>query len=197
MTTIKVILIGEPGVGKTSIIKVSTGEEFNESENPNLSVSFYLKKINLGNKQYNLELWDTIGQENLRVINALFYNNSRIVIFVYDITSKKSFNNLKSFWINEIKQQIGDSGYVKAIIGNKIDLYLKEEVNEEEAENLAKEINGKFFRMSAKVHDSEKMEKFFEELLSDYEKLNIKEENNRITLTSEQNFNNKTNKKCC
>ena len=197
MTTIKVILIGEPGVGKTSIIKVSTGEEFNESENPNLSVSFYLKKINLGNKQYNLELWDTIGQENLRVINALFYNNSRIVIFVYDITNKKSFNNLKSFWINEIKQQIGDSGYVKAIIGNKIDLYLKEEVNEEEAENLAKEINGKFFRMSAKVHDSEKMEKFFEELLSDYEKLNIKEENNRITLTSEQNFNNKTNKKCC
>ena len=197
MTTIKVILIGESGVGKTSIIRVSNGEQFNEDEHSNLSVSFYRKQMNFENKSYTLELWDTIGQENLRVINTLFYNNSRIVIFVYDITSKESFNNL-SFWIEEVKKQIGNNGYVKAIIGNKIDLYLKEAVNEEEAENLAKEINAKFYRMSAKEDDKKKIEKFFEELICEYIKLNIKEDDSRISLTEDKAFNKKTkSKKCC
>ena len=159
MTTIKVILIGESGVGKTSIIRVSNGEQFNEFEQSNLSVSFYRKEMIFENKMYILELWDTIGQENLRVINTLFYNNSRIVIFVYDITNQESFKNLR-FWINEVKHQIGNSGYVKAIIGNKIDLYLKEAVNEEEAEILAKEINAKFVRMSAKEDDQKKLKYF-------------------------------------
>ena len=197
MTTIKVILIGESGVGKTSIIRVSNGEQFNEDEHSNLSVSFYRKQMNFENKSYTLELWDTIGQENLRVINTLFYNNSRIVIFVYDITSKESFNNL-SFWIEEVKKQIGNNGYVKAIIGNKIDLYLKEAVNEDEAENLAKEINAKFYRMSAKEDDKKKIEKFFEELICEYIKLNIKEDDSRISLTEDKAFNKKTkSKKCC
>ena len=195
MTTIKVILIGESGVGKTSIIRVSNGEQFNEVEQSNLSVSFYRKEMIFENKMYTLELWDTIGQENLRVINTLFYNNSRIVIFVYDITNQESFKNLR-FWINEVKHQIGNSGYVKAIIGNKIDLYLKEAVNEEEAEILAKEINAKFVRMSAKEDDQKKIEIFFEELLCEYNKLNVKEDNSRINLTGDKTFNNKK-KKCC
>ena len=195
MTTIKVILIGESGVGKTSIIRVSNGEQFNEFEQSNLSVSFYRKEMIFENKMYILELWDTIGQENLRVINTLFYNNSRIVIFVYDITNQESFKNLR-FWINEVKHQIGNSGYVKAIIGNKIDLYLKEAVNEEEAEILAKEINAKFVRMSAKEDDQKKIEIFFEELLCEYNKLNVKEDNSSINLTGDKTFNNKK-KKCC
>ena len=89
--------------------------------------------------KYILDLWDTIGQENLRTMNKLFYNNSRIVIFVYDITSRESFEDL-NYWINEVSSQLGDEDIIRGIIGNKIDLYLQEAVNDNDVEKLTKKI---------------------------------------------------------
>ena len=77
--------------------------------------------------KYSLEIWDTIGQEKLRSINKLFYKNSKIVIFVYDITKLDSYNDLQ-MWAKEIDTELGLENVIKGVVGNKIDLYLEEKV---------------------------------------------------------------------
>ena len=101
----KVVLIGESGVGKTSIINRYTHNKFNESETITIGASFIAKTILL--KDYNqsikFEIWDTAGQEKYRSLAKVFYKNAAVCVLVYDITRKNSFEALKNYWINEIK----------------------------------------------------------------------------------------------
>ena len=136
---LKVILVGNAWVGKTNLIKVTIGRPFEENSSVTLNVSFLTKKMKIDDKYYNLYIWDTVGSEKLRAMTNLFYKNSKIVIFVYDITDEQSFNDI-ALWVNEVKSQIGDN-FVKGIIGNKNDLYENEKVNEIEAEKYAKSID--------------------------------------------------------
>ena len=163
---VKVILIGNASVGKTNLIKVTTGGAFDENEEATLKVSYLEKKMKIGDKEYNLFLWDTIGNERLRSMTNLFFKNSKIVIFVYDITEKSSFDGIKDYWAPEVKNQIGDN-IVKGLVGNKTDLYLKEKVKEEEAEEYAKSINA-FFRTTSAKNEPKGLECFLEELLKEY-----------------------------
>ena len=133
---IKVILIGETGTGKTSLINTSIGLEFQEKFEPTQSSSIVPKKMKINNKEYTINLWDTIGQEQYRALNKIFMKGAKIVIFVYDITSKKTFDEL-DFWFDNTKEVLGDSP-ILAIIGNKTDLYFNEEVKEEMADEYAK-----------------------------------------------------------
>ena len=191
---IKVILIGDSGVGKTNIIRLAIGKGFSSNQEPSLTLSFSRKEIKIKNMKYILDLWDTIGQENLRTMNKLFYNNSRIVIFVYDITSRESFEDL-NYWINEVSSQLGDEDIIRGIIGNKIDLYLQEAVNDNDVEKLTKKINGKYLRMSAKEDEPQKIENYLEELLSDYLKLGVQGDEKLIDLSNKSK--NKVRKNCC
>ena len=191
---IKVILIGDSGVGKTNIIRLAIGKGFSSNQEPSLTLSFSRKEIKIKNMKYILDLWDTIGQENLRTMNKLFYNNSRIVIFVYDITSRESFEDL-NYWINEVSSQLGDEDIIRGIIGNKIDLYLQEAVNDNDVEKLTKKINGKYLRMSAKEDEPQKIENYLEELLSDYLKLGVQGDEKLIDLSNKSK--NKIRKNCC
>ena len=91
---IKVILIGTSGTGKTNIIKAATNKPFEEDNNSTLTSSFVSKNITIDKKTYHIELWDTAGQEKFKSLTKLFIVDSKIVIFVYDITQKKSFEEL-------------------------------------------------------------------------------------------------------
>ena len=145
----KAIFLGEAGVGKTSLINVSIGEKFDENYNSSISLSFFPKEVTYNNKKYIFNLWDTIGQEKYKSLAKIFYKNSKIAIFVYDITNKSSFENLE-FWIDSVNNELGDGNYIKAIIGNKSDLYLKEEVSDNEAIEYALSKGAKYKRSSAK-----------------------------------------------
>jgi small GTP-binding protein len=164
---IKVILIGDEGVGKTSLINVTVGGSklFNDDEHSSFNATYSMKSFIVNKKEYKLNLWDTIGQEKLRSLTKLFFNKSKIVIFVYDITSKKSFQGLES-WAEDVKNLIGDD-IIKGVVGNKCDLYLKESVKEEEGEKYATSINAKFKITSAKT-EPDGFVKFLNELLIDY-----------------------------
>ena len=165
-TRIKVILVGDPGVGKTNLINVAAGLKFNEEEATTLRASFLEKNLKINGKNYKLNLWDTIGQEKLRNLTKLFFDNSKIVIFVYDITSELSFKGVPS-WYKDVKDLIGDD-IIKAVVGNKQDLFLeKEEVRENQAMEYAKSINAKFRLVSAKS-DPAGYNNLLEELLIDY-----------------------------
>ena len=102
----KVILLGEAGVGKTSIIKRFVSNDFSINEQASLSSTYSNKTINFPkyNKSIEFQIWDTAGQERFRGLQRLFYKESKIVILIYDITVLHSFKEIKDYWYNEVKQ---------------------------------------------------------------------------------------------
>ena len=100
----KVVLIGESGVGKTSIILRYMTNTFNQSLNSTSGANFSTKKIYLEEekKSIKFELWDTAGQERYRSLAKVFYKNASVCILVYEITRKASFDELKNYWVHQI-----------------------------------------------------------------------------------------------
>jgi small GTP-binding protein len=163
---IKIILIGESGVGKTNLINVAMdkGFEFNTISS-NLS-SFLEGNILYNNKDYIYTLWDTAGQEMYRSLNKIFIKGAKIVICVYAIDNKDSFDQLE-FWINSAKEILGDDKYLMAILANKSDLFEEQQVSDEEGKEFAKKYNCKFCLTSAS-EDAKGVKKFFKEIIIDY-----------------------------
>ena len=106
---IKVVLFGEAGVGKTSIIMRYITNIFNPRQLATQGASYVSKIVEINkNQKVKFELWDTAGEEKYRAIARVFYQNASVCILVYDITRKSSFDEIKNFWVNEIKQNIQD-----------------------------------------------------------------------------------------
>ena len=194
---IKVILVGEPGTGKTSLINVSTGGKFSENMDSTVESTFVTKKIVKDNIEYSLNLWDTAGQEKYHSVTKLFLKNSEIVIFVYAINEKHTFEGMKSYWVTTIKESIGNDP-ILGIVGNKNDLFIQEEIKEEEANDFANTIDAKFKLVSAKT-DPLGFINFLEELLDEFLKkkgLDIKKKDNaNININIDKQK--KKNKNCC
>ena len=162
---IKVIFVGEAGTGKTNLINVSAGYKFNSSTLTTRNCSFVPKTINLNNTNYNLNIWDTIGQEKFHSLTKIFLKESDIAILVYDITNKKSFDSLP-YWKGLIDEQLGQKP-IYGIVGNKMDLYEREEVDKSDLIDYADKIGAKYLLTSAKA-DSVSIGKFLETLLADF-----------------------------
>ena len=165
---IKAILLGNVGVGKTNLINVSVGLPFNKNEKSTISNTFVTKVIKIDKKEYNLDLWDTAGQEKYYNITKIFFKGSQIIIFVYDITAQESFEGLNK-WI-EMTHNIVDGSYVCGIVGNKNDLYLKAKVDEAKARNFA-ENKGYKFKLVSALNDPKGFQDFLEELAKEYIKI--------------------------
>ena len=190
----KVIFIGDSGVGKNNLIRVSTGQKFEPAKLSTTHVSSITKKVLYNKKTHIFNLWDTIGQEKYKSITRLFYRNSKIVLYIYDITNKGSFIALEK-WIEDVEKEIGKD-YVMAIVGNKKDLFLQEEVAEEEAKQYAETKNCKFKLASAKEESLlfiEFLNSLFIDYLNQIEGNDIKE---RETLSIKSD-NKENQKKCC
>ena len=192
---IKVILVGESGTGKTSLINTSIGIPFKENMITSASNSFAPKEFQIDGKKYILNLWDTIGQEKFRSLTKIFIKDSKIVIFVYDITNEKSFKELE-YWITTIKDILKDEA-VLGIAGNKQDLFKNEKVKEETARKYAQEKNIIFELTSSKNRKT--FEKLLEDLLKQYIEKNggsDQSDSNAIKL-GEKNSKGNNNKKFC
>ena len=162
---IKAILVGSSGVGKTNLINVCVGQAFNSESKPTNCASLLQKHLEIDNLDYVINLWDTMGQEAYKGISKLFFREAQIVFFVYDITSKDSFNSLEE-WIQMANDTINGE-YISGIVGNKNDLYLQAEVTEEEGKKYAEEKQMKFKIVSAK-DDPHSFEEFLIELVKMY-----------------------------
>ena len=147
---IKIILVGESGVGKTNLINVTVGLKFNPDQFTTSVHSFSKMPLKYNKNDYILQIWDTIGQEKLRSLNNLFFNDTKIVIFVYDICTRESLDSLKNYWIKEINEKLGTS-IIKGICGNKSDLYLNQEVSEKEGSELADSIGQNLLKQQLKM----------------------------------------------
>lgn len=189
---LKVILLGEPGVGKTNIISRYLSGSFNQSSNPTIGSTFGEKIIKKEGVTYSLKVWDTTGQERYNSITKLFVKGSHIVILVYSIDNLQSFEKI-NFWLNYIKEELQEGKYILGILGNKRDLYEFEVVSEEDGKKLAQKKNAVFGLVSAKI-DINGIINYFDTILEEYISKfgNIPDE---TTIRIEEGGTG--NKKCC
>ena len=151
--TIKVVLIGESGSGKTSIIQQFAYKIFDPNCATSISSQYVSKVISFSDlrKSLRIEIWDTAGQERYRSMAKLFYQDAKIIIFVYDVTSKSSFDELINYWIPEVQNTINTKEVIFGLVANKSDLYEIECITSEQGIKLADEINAIFQKTSAKL----------------------------------------------
>ena len=161
MIKCKITLIGESTVGKTSIIKQYISNIFNRDILSTIGGEREYKSIVINGKKVRLVFWDTAGQEKFRSLSRIFLNKSNIVVFVYDITKRDTFEKLKEIWYPTAIQILGKENVVYGVAANKSDLYENEEVKYEEGEAFAKSINAIIKETTAMNH------KQIEELITD------------------------------
>ena len=167
---IKIALIGDSGVGKSSIALRFTNNEFDSNYISTGGAAYSNKIIKKFGETLQLDIWDTAGQERYRSLGKSFYKDAFIVLLVYDITRQESFDNLKNIWYVELERN-GEEKPIIAIVGNKIDQYEKENtVNEEEAKKYAGSVNAIFKVVSAKNGDN--INDLFNSCLDAYYNLN-------------------------
>ena len=185
---IKAILVGKSGVGKTNLINTCAGFAFNSSSVPTMNNTFLQKRFNINKKEYIINLWDTISQEQYNSVNRLFYRNAEIVIFVFDVTKRDSLEEL-DHWIDIIKEELG-TNFVCGIVGNKNDLFLDAQVNEDEANEFAKQRGMKCQFVSAKT-DPNRFSEFIEKLIT--EPISANKLKDPKDITNNNNNNNDSN----
>ncbi|KAL4498544.1 hypothetical protein ABPG72_019662 [Tetrahymena utriculariae] len=138
---IKTIIVGDASVGKSSILKRFTSNDFQDTYNATIGLEFESKDVTIqsdnqeDSSKITLQIWDTAGQESFRSIVKSFYRNSAAVLLVYDTKKRKTFDGLKN-WIQEIKEN-SHNDVIIVLIGNKMDGEQDEvEVKEKEIQEL-------------------------------------------------------------
>ena len=151
--SVKVVLLGEAGVGKTSIIHQFTYHTFDPDCISSISAQFVSKTIDYqGYGAIKYDIWDTAGQERYRSMAKIFYKDAKVIVFVYDITSQPTFEGLKNYWYQQVKINC-EKDSILAVVANKNDLYADQVVPDEEGEKFADEI-GAIFQSTSASSDS-------------------------------------------
>ena len=150
---IKLITLGDGGVGKSKLINRIANDIFYEGRNYNSRSSIINKEITVNNSNYSIGLWDTAGEEKFGSISYYFYQNVSFVLLVYDVTNNKSFENL-NFWNEELKRykKVTKKLFV-CVVGTKNDLQSKKNVNDIDAIDFSYKYNYLFTVVSSKTGD--------------------------------------------
>ena len=164
---IKVILIGDSGVGKTNIMSKYLKNQFMEHSKATVGVEFGSKLFNHQGHKIKAQIWDTAGQEKYKAITGAYYKGSKGAFIVYDITRKDTFASIER-WVNDLKAT-SDPKLTIILIGNKNDLDDKREVSKDQGEEKAKSFGCAFLETSAFSGDN--LDKAFELMVKEiYEK---------------------------
>ena len=164
--SIKVIFLGNETVGKTALINAYNDKNFTINSMATIGAEFIYKTLKIDEKEYNIQLWDTAGQEKFRAVAKIYFKGSDIVIFVYDVTNQKTFNDLGEFWIGYVKECIKDD-IVFGIAANKMDLFDSIKVEKGVGQKLAAD-NGALFCETSAKEDSQGFKRFVDKLVREY-----------------------------
>ena len=200
----RVLIVGNSTVGKTSFLLRFCEDKFEEEALTTIGVDHKKKFILRNNKKYKLNICDTAGQERFRSLAKNLFKGADGIILMYDITQLKTFQELKN-WITSIKDNVNIDKIGLVVVGNKIDLQDKREVNEDIKKNLEEKQNIKIIETSAKNNTN--VNETFIELIDKMEALglgkvqqnefgdNNEDENGKIKINSKQKK--ATKKGCC
>ncbi|WVW82536.1 hypothetical protein I302_104547 [Kwoniella bestiolae CBS 10118] len=117
---VKLVLLGEAAVGKSSLVLRFCQGDFNENTSPTIGAAFLTQKCRLENRIVKFEIWDTAGQERFHSLAPMYYRNAQAAVVVYDITKAASLEKAKA-WVKELQRQ-ANANIVIALVGNKLDL---------------------------------------------------------------------------
>lgn len=145
----KLLLIGDSGVGKTCLLFRYVEDTFNSTFISTIGIDFKIKTIELNGKKIKLQIWDTAGQERFQTITASYYRGAMGIIMVYDITSRKTFDNIQR-WLKNI-QSLASDDVKKLVVGNKCDMDDRRVVSKEEGQMKADEYGIDFLETSART----------------------------------------------
>ncbi|CAE7436412.1 RAB21, partial [Symbiodinium sp. KB8] len=137
-TGLKVCLLGEGRVGKTSILLKFVKDEFDDKQASSMDASYMEKVVSVDGTDHKLSIWDTAGQERFHALTPLYYRDATGALLVYDITDSHSFERVKA-WVKELRKVVGPSISL-AIAGNKCDLESKRHVPADVAQAYADEV---------------------------------------------------------
>ena len=198
---IKIILLGDTGVGKSSIIKRYIEDSFEENLSSTIGSNFLEKIEKIKGQKVRLEVWDSAGQEEFRSVTKLFVKNSKIIILVYNVTQKLSFEGL-NYWYDFIQKELAQN-FVLGVAGNKTDLIFEdgydEEITSEEGKAFAEKIKANFALVSAKESGKE-ITNLFNQCISSYldSRDGTEDTNYNIKLKSDNGSLSSNNKgECC
>ncbi|XP_009094884.3 ras-related protein Rab-18-B-like [Serinus canaria] len=159
--TLKLVLVGDSGVGKSSLLRTVTDGAFEPRLAPTVGIDFKVKKMVLEGRAVQLAIWDTAGQERFRTVTPSYYRGAQGVVLVYDVTRRATFTGLGR-WLNELEMYTTSSSTVKMLVGNKTDKPDRE-VERKEGLQLARKHSLLFIETSAKTQDG--VHHAFEELV--------------------------------
>ncbi|KAF5807575.1 putative small monomeric GTPase [Helianthus annuus] len=159
----KLLLIGDSGVGKSSLLLSFTSDNAIEDLSPTIGVDFKVKYVTINGKKLKLAIWDTAGQERFRTLTSSYYRGAQGVIMVYDVTRRETFTNLSDVWAKEIDMHSTNQDCIKMLVGNKVDKESERVVTKKEGIEFAREYGCLFIECSAKTRVN--VEQCFEELV--------------------------------
>ena len=199
----KTILVGDSGVGKTTIIGRYINK-YNPNEKATIGASFTNKSEKVDGKDIIFEIWDTAGQERFRSINSIFYQDAYICIMVYDITNKTSFDSLKEYWYDAVKKDASEN-IIFHVAGNKIDLFEDEQVERNDVKEYCDTIDSDYSFISAteNTYIDDLFKKIGKKFINSDIFKNISKNKNkpeRFSIDSQTQHNEELNKKkksCC
>ncbi|XP_069490506.1 ras-related protein Rab-18-like [Ambystoma mexicanum] len=151
LTTLKLLMIGESGVGKSSLLLRFTDDTFDKQIGATIGVDFKVKRLIVDGNQVKLAIWDTAGQERFRTLTPSYYRGAQGVILVYDVTRRETLQKLV-IWLNELDTYSTKANMVKMLVGNKIDK-TDREVDRNEGLQFARKHSMLFIEASAKSCD--------------------------------------------
>jgi len=161
ITTLKVLIIGESGVGKSSLLLRFVDDTFDPEQPATIGVDFKVTTLTVDGNKVKLAIWDTAGQERFRTLTPSYYRGAQGVIFVYDVSNRSSYDRLQH-WLTELETYSTKSDVVKMLVANKIDRE-KREVGREEGLKFARKHCMLFIEASAKTREG--VQCAFEELV--------------------------------
>ena len=185
---IKLILVGNSDVGKSSIISQYVNKEISDTHLSTITNEKLKKIVKIKDKELELDIWDTVGQENFRSVNKIFMKKAEIVLLVYDITNRKSFDELE-FWYEQVIENCSDSIVVIAIAANKSDLYEEQNVDFDEGKEFAKKKSINIIEETSSL-DFENIDSLFNKILLEY----IDKKYSNDSIDNDNNNQNEINK---
>ena len=158
---IKLVLLGESTVGKTSIVNVTHRGEFIQDQTSTIGACFQIKKMKVGETTVKLHLWDTAGQERFRSLAPMYYRDAQYALLIYAIDNSDSFSAIDN-WYRGLVEDCSSLPNI-ILIGNKTDLEPSRTIKNIQGEELAKKLNAKFYEVSAK-NDHEGIIRLFQNI---------------------------------
>ncbi|CAG8541331.1 10272_t:CDS:2 [Ambispora gerdemannii] len=155
---VKLVLLGEAAVGKSSLVLRFVNDEFQDNKEPTIGAAFLTQKCRLEDKIIKFEIWDTAGQERFHSLAPMYYRNAQAAVVVYDVTKAASLDKAKS-WVKELQRQ-ANPNIVIALAGNKVDLV--QPAGEGEDESFEMESGRQVPTEEAKAYSNETGLLFFE-----------------------------------